>query len=339
MRMDVLMSEVTGISAESATGASDSSDKPSVDTTVQSSQAVSGGLSAGALLRQARQAKGLHIAALAVSLKVPQRKLEALEADRYVDLTDATFVRALAQTVCRALKVDPVPVLALLPQTMEPKLDRMSSGLNQPFRERPGREDPKRWTSVLRPGPLAAIGLMLAAAAVYFAPARWWSGYGADTGEGSPQPVSAASAASDGIFPPGVNVTAVAVSAEVATPAPVAPDAVASAPASMVVAAAPVPVVVPVPAAPSVTPKPATAVDTGVLRMRASAQTWVEVIDANGQALISRNLAIGEEIGMDGALPFKLKIGNAAGIKLLFKGQPIDLNSYTRENVARLELK
>ena len=37
-------------------------------------------LTAGALLRQAREAAGLHIAALAVSLKVPVKKIEALEA-------------------------------------------------------------------------------------------------------------------------------------------------------------------------------------------------------------------------------------------------------------------
>lgn len=36
---------------------------------------------AGALLRQARESTGLHIAALAVAMKVPVKKLEALEAE------------------------------------------------------------------------------------------------------------------------------------------------------------------------------------------------------------------------------------------------------------------
>ena len=43
---------------------------------------------AGALLRQAREASGLHIAALAVLLKVPVKKLEALESDRLDLLPD-----------------------------------------------------------------------------------------------------------------------------------------------------------------------------------------------------------------------------------------------------------
>jgi hypothetical protein len=33
---------------------------------------------AGALLREAREAQGLHVAALAVAMKVPVKKLEAL---------------------------------------------------------------------------------------------------------------------------------------------------------------------------------------------------------------------------------------------------------------------
>ena len=45
------------------------------------------------------------------SLKVPVRKLEALEDDRYDLLPDACSSRALASSVCRTLKIDPQPVL------------------------------------------------------------------------------------------------------------------------------------------------------------------------------------------------------------------------------------
>ena len=54
------------------------------------------GVTAGGLLREARQASGMHIAALAVALKVPVSKLEALEADNFGALPDTVFVRALA---------------------------------------------------------------------------------------------------------------------------------------------------------------------------------------------------------------------------------------------------
>src|ERR1700755_2602594 len=90
---------------------------------------------AGAWLRNARQQRGLHIAALAVMLKVPQAKLEALEADRFDQLPHATFAPALPTAMCRALRVDPAPVLALLPRTRDREFD-VRPGLNQPFRER-----------------------------------------------------------------------------------------------------------------------------------------------------------------------------------------------------------
>ena len=79
--------------------------------------------SAGALLRQARMAQGLHIAALAAQMKVSPRTLEALEADRLEQLPDTAFARALAQSVCRQLKIEPQPVLSRLPQPKSPRLE------------------------------------------------------------------------------------------------------------------------------------------------------------------------------------------------------------------------
>ena len=102
----------------------------SEDVTVPPSDG--GGPTAGMLLRQAREATGLHIAALAVAMKVPVKKLEALEADRLGDLPDAVFVRALAASVCRTLKMDPAPVLAKLPLSVTPKLDSHAQGINAP---------------------------------------------------------------------------------------------------------------------------------------------------------------------------------------------------------------
>jgi cytoskeleton protein RodZ len=52
---------------------------------------------------------------LAQALRVSTTKLEALEADRLDELPDAMFARALTLAVCRQLKTDAAPVLALLP--------------------------------------------------------------------------------------------------------------------------------------------------------------------------------------------------------------------------------
>ena len=107
--------------------------------------AVTEAVSGGAMLRAARQQQGLHIAALAASMKVPPARLEALEAGRYHELVDTTFTRALAQAMCRALRIDPVPVLALLPGSSPDALGRVDGGLNTPFREHGGRGLPADW--------------------------------------------------------------------------------------------------------------------------------------------------------------------------------------------------
>ena len=112
-------------------------------------EAAAGEPSAGAMLRAARERQGLHIAVLAASIKVPRAKLEALEADRYDELPDLTFARALAQAVCRALKVDAEPVLARRPRGDARRIEQLGGGLNAPFRERPGRSEPADW-SLLR---------------------------------------------------------------------------------------------------------------------------------------------------------------------------------------------
>ena len=306
--------------------------------------APASGTSAGRLLREAREKQGLHIAALAASIKVTPKKLELLESDRFDALPDATFTRALAQTVCRALKTDPAPVMRLLPAAGH-RLESVGEGLNTPFRERPGVLVQSSWPEALSsPGYWLAGLLLVAAVAVFFLPA------GLIGSLGSARPASAPPAAGkvEPGMPPEVaaadaaraaSVAAAAASAviEVQAPAepPVGPSpattAALAAPASVAVAAAPTS-----PAASSVQ---GDVMPSGMLQLRTTAPSWVEVTDSRGQPLVSRLLKPGEAIGLDGVPPLRVRIGNAAGTELFFRGQPTDLKAFTRDNVARLELR
>jgi cytoskeleton protein RodZ len=75
------------------------------------------------------------------------------------------------------------------------------------------------------------------------------------------------------------------------------------------------------------------------LQVIASADSWVEVVDAQGHTLLSRTVVAGESVGLDGALPMRVKIGNAGGTHLKLRGDNVDLTPWTRDNVARLEVK
>jgi cytoskeleton protein RodZ len=302
--------------------------------------------SAGALLKAARERQGLHIAALAAAIKVHQRKLEALEADRWTELPDATFVRALAQTVCRTLKIDARPVLELLPPGGAIDLQPTAGTLNTPFRDRPGRDEPGLSRLAVRPMVLGAVALVVAAVVLYFLPAGTFSG-GASLRAAAGAAASAASAAAPSVS----NLAASGVSAAAAvTPDAAQPGGLAGSSAES--AAGPVfppsgpdansAVMLSPPAAvapPGAAASAPTAVPTGSLQVRATEASWVEVRDAKGQVLVSRTVAPGEPLGLDAEPPLRLTIGNAAVTQLAFRGQAVDLKPSTRDNVARVEIK
>ena len=105
--------------------------------TEETTTLISPTVTAGTLLRQSREDHGFKLDVLAHALRVSPAKLEALEADRLDDLPDTMFARALALAVCRQLKMDAGPVMALLPgqdvSRLAPKNER---GLDFPL-ERP----------------------------------------------------------------------------------------------------------------------------------------------------------------------------------------------------------
>jgi cytoskeleton protein RodZ len=283
-----------------------------------SETAVDPGRSAGALLRAAREEQGLHIAALAASIKITPRKLEALENARFDELPDATFARARALTVCRALKLDAAPVLARLPQGGASGLAPLTGGLNTPFRDRPGSTDVHHLTLRQRPLIWAAVLVLLAAVALYLAPAGWWS----------PSP-----AAPDAMPPPSVATPAAEPAALASAPVVAADSADSAAPVAPAEAEAAA-------SAPPAPPAPAAAAAPSVplLALAASEATWVELVDARGQVLVSRTLQRGENVDLDGEPPLRLRIGNAAGLKLRLRGENVDLATSTVNNVARLQL-
>jgi cytoskeleton protein RodZ len=296
---------------------------------------------AGAVLRAAREAQGLHIAALATAIKVTPRMVEALEADRLQELPDTTFARALAQTICRQLKIDPQSVLALLPATGTVALEPASRIRSTPYRDRGGRAEQGPARNL---GPLiwGAALLLLAAVALYMLPSAWL-GLGPN-GAGEPGAPTAASAP--------LLVEPVA-SAALGAPAASVPDAAASqAPTSEVASAALMPVMGMAPAADrnlaasaeSVFAAPPAGSETApavsrVLVVTTTDASWVEVRDAKGQLLLSETVQPGRSVGLDGPLPMRLSIGNAAATQLVFMGRPVDVVARSRENVARFELR
>jgi cytoskeleton protein RodZ len=291
---------------------------------------------AGALLRAARQQQGLHIAALAAAIKVTPAKLEALEAGRLESLPDATFARALAKTVCRQLKTDPAPVLALLPGAPPGSLERVDAGLNTPFRERSSRDDSAPWLPWRHPV-LWIVALLLAAAAAFvLVPTQPDPLSPTLRGDAAPQPVMPPSGAGGPSADAAAAPTGEAPAAAVGTAAASAVVPVALADASAVAASA-VPSAAAAAASAAVGAGVAVSTAEATLVLRAVQATWVQAVDGSGQTLMARLVPAGETVALSPVLPVRLRIGNVKGTELVFRGQPVDLGA-SRDNVANLTL-
>lgn len=300
-----------------------------------------GGKSAGTLLREAREAAGLHVGALAVSLKVPVKKLEALEADDLSQLPDAVFARALAATVCRSLKIDPEPVLARMPQLQVPPLHVGSQ-------ETPVRLDshgdglrPRSMGGLPRPVLYLSALLLLGAIGVALMPS-WRIG-------GDPAAVQA---------PDGVVIRSVPNQLDPSpTPAPGAADA-AAVPQSGVAAPAAAPAAsaaqgstvataapqAPASAAPAADtagkPAPAAVSAGGAIAVFSTREaSWVQVVDAAGLVHLRKTMDGGETVSINGTLPLSVVIGRANAIDVVVRGKPFDVQALAKDNVARFQIQ
>ena len=274
--------------------------------------------SAGALLRQAREAAGVHIDVLAGVLKVPVAKLQALEADHHAAFPDAVFMRALASSACRALKVDVAPVLALLPQGAPIHLppDR---AINTAFKDS-GRRTGKAGGSLDQPKSrmmAIAVGvLLLGALAVAFLPLDR-AAQGDDPAAVTATPASPA---------PAEPVVAQESEAAPATEQTGPARETQAQPADGALAVQEPAVAVP-------------AVPDGVLVIRAAQETWVQVRNADGRVVLQRALVAGESYAAEGTPPWRVVIGRADATEVMVRGQAMDLKAVSRDNVARFEVK
>lgn len=72
------------------------------------------------------------------------------------------------------------------------------------------------------------------------------------------------------------------------------------------------------------------------IKVVVSADSWVEITDANGQQLEMDLLRGGSDRTYHGQPPFKFLFGRASAVRLSLDGEAVDLTEYTRDDVAQL---
>jgi cytoskeleton protein RodZ len=265
----------------------------------------------GRALAQLRERRKLSIADVAQRLKYGTRQIEALEAEEFDRLPGATFVRGMVRGYAKLLETDPEPLLGALDQSYAPgevELDLRDRGV--PF-AKSGKRGTRTYSVLL------LLVLVVLAGVLY----EWrvgafpWARLAMRTPPAAPQQAA---------LPP--------------APAPVAPveEPKAPTPPPVAVGSPPAPVAAPEAAAPP-SPQPAPGGE-GRIRLEFAGESWVEIVDANGNMLMSQLNPTGSRRTVSGRSPLSLVIGNAANVRLVYNDKPVDLKPYIQIEVARLTL-
>lgn len=79
--------------------------------------------------------------------------------------------------------------------------------------------------------------------------------------------------------------------------------------------------------------------ERATLRMVFDQESWVEIKDRNGNTIFGQLNPAGSRRSVSGEPPFDVVVGNAAGVRLTYKDENVDLSAHTQVDVARLTLE
>ena len=274
---------------------------------------------AGALLRSSREAAGYSLETLAAVVKVPVRKLKALEEGRLDALPEPVFVRGMVVGICRVLHADPQAILALLPATPGKRL--VHDGAMAPVLfQTVGADSPYRPLEVLaKPHVRWALALVLGAWLLYFWPdIATWSQQ--STPDAEVLTVSQPWVANGTVALPEQGLGSVPPVAEQAGQANTGVASVPGVQAGVSADATLVP-------------------GDELVHFKARGKTWVEVLDGKGLVVLRRVLADGEQTGAGGQPPLAVVVGNADVTEVWVRGKAYEIKSISQGNVARFEVK
>ena len=289
------------------------------DETESSPVPLSAAERAGALLRSSREAAGYSLETLAAVVKVPVRKLKALEEGRLDALPEPVFVRGMVVGICRVLHADPQAILALLPATPAKRL--VHDGVMAPVLfQTVGADSPYRPLEVLaKPHVRWALALVLGAWLLYFWPdIATWSQQ--STPDAEVLTVSQPWVANGTVALPEQGLGSVPPVAEQAGQANTGVASVPGVQAGVSADATLVP-------------------GDELVHFKARGKTWVEVLDGKGLVVLRRILADGEQTGAGGQPPLAVVVGNADVTEVWVRGKAYEIKSISQGNVARFEVK
>lgn len=317
----------------------------------------------GRILAEQREALGWSVEQVADQLKLAVRQVVAIEAGDKAGLPPAAVVRGFVRAYAKILRLDPAPLVAMIPLESEPVTDSAAVAAR---REKAASASMSqvRFSSggARRRLPWGAIGGVVAAVAIgvavwQFAPVTGMFGApGTETPNTTvlpppatasgnvtelPSPVAGTAAPSGSAAPvvapgalqnPSVPLISVPPQSQPSTA-----GAGASTPAPAATGTAPAATVAPATAAtPAATPAAATGGDALVLSVKED--SWIEVRRASGRPLLSKLVKAGSVETVEIKEPVTLVVGKAAAVQATLRGAPLPITP-TKGTVARLSVQ
>ncbi|WP_175956020.1 helix-turn-helix domain-containing protein [Burkholderia sp. BCC0405] len=310
----------------------------------------------GSRLAQLRETRGWTVDDVSARLKVAPQKLRALEAGDISHLPGVTFALGVVRSYAKMLGVDPEPFAqALRRERGVPEVDLSmpaSSGTDLP-RGRvsiplggSSRHHPWLWGTGIVVVAVVAVLMWHTGGDSSSLLARFKSGDAEHASAASVPAAASLSSAEEAASSGASAVVANEVPASAvvsAAPAPaVAPAVPAPAPvAPVVTAAASQPVAATTAASAAAPASVVVAAGQSMVELKVKQDSWFSVRDKSGKELFSGLVHGGEAKQVAGDGPFKVTIGNKAGLDAIaFDGKPVDPAKYSaaRGNVARFTL-
>ncbi|ATJ81401.1 RodZ domain-containing protein [Halomonas beimenensis] len=337
------------------------SDTPHQEPDVSAAQA-----SPGEMLRRAREAMELSRDEVAEALNLRPAVIDGLERDDYDEVPIATYRRGYLRSYASLLDLDPEQVLAAYQARVgTDDLERKVTPVhvvNKP----PSRLG--AW--------LFRLATLVVIAGLVGLTLLWWQSRGGSQpptpGDNAPvavdsldgtttitgddgEPVtgnagtdedwsSRVATAAEQPAPAEAPESPAPAAAETASPSPAEPESGTDAPATEEAIAT-----AGTEASPEAEPSgetdeaaPAPTEPTGdarVLELTFNEQSWTEIFDANNERVFVGLQEPGTTARVEGEPPFRLTVGNATGVELVWRGEPVDLAPRTgANNVARFTL-
>lgn len=330
--------------------------------------------SVGRSLREAREQLGMSVNDVANRIKFAPKQIESLEADDYVRLPEAAFVRGFVRSYARLLQLDPAVLLASLPVSHIPTASAqsvksvdipmptvftarkhnviwlaaalvvaLSLAIFDRVNDRSTVTDKAVMKNAVEPLELPKVATDSAVDPLTASPDNT-NDEQADSRKPSSKSAGGVVTTSES-KPNQAEVKTEVRSTQETTPLQpavgVAP--VVSAPAQKTAAPQAV-------ASALVHGRPAPAVDvqprenSGVsgaehaLRIELDEDAWVEVKDGSDKLLISKMHSAGSLIRVTGKAPMLVTLGNARAVRLFDNGKKVKLERYTTAEVAKVKL-